>query len=68
MTDYIVGLKLEADDNASLIERIQGWGLGETEGVLSVAAQPEQVELPPDLRIAMPQPPMPQPPPPPKPS
>lgn len=54
MTSYIVALRLEEPDNGAVLERIEGFGLTEYEGVLSVSAQPEPLVVPPELQAPPP--------------
>lgn len=60
MATFMIGLKLEGDSSEEVIERLRELDLRDGEGVIQVSAQPEIVQVPPELRAPMPGPPTPE--------
>jgi len=49
MPDYMVSVRLTADNSDEVITRVASWELSEQEGVISISAQPEVVQVPQEL-------------------
>lgn len=50
MATYIVGLRLDGENGDEIIQRLSKLKLADAEGVLSISAQPEMVNVPDELR------------------
>lgn len=54
MNTYMVWLRLTAESSDELLSRINGWEVGDDEGVVTVTHEPETVQIPAELQVPPP--------------